>query len=221
MSEEVPTWAEYTRSILSFLAGDLPQALGLAHSAIAHAENRRDLPNLGYTLDWCAFLHLRLKQPAECRRLLTDALTRLIPTGVFWPAYLHPLAAEAALALGDVEGAAEHCRQAACKDWVEIKPAQAQLRRVRGFLGIAQRKWDEGQVLIREAADLYRAIGQPYDRALCLEALADALGRRGGEGHQGRGEEALREAVEIYRQLGADFEIRRLHGTSGMGEASQ
>jgi class 3 adenylate cyclase/tetratricopeptide (TPR) repeat protein len=219
MSEEIPTWVEYARSILAFLGGGLPEALGLAHGAIAHAEHRRDLPNLGFTLDWCAFLHLRLNQPAECRQLLTDALARLVPVGVFWPAYLHPLAAEAALALGDGEGAAEHCRQATRKDWVEIKPAQARLLKVRGLLGIAQQRRDEGQALIREAADLYRAIGQPYDRALCLEALAGALKRGGRADEQGRAEEALRDAVEIYRQLGAEFEVRRLHGPSGASEA--
>ncbi len=221
MSEEVPTWVEYAKSILAFLRGDLPEALALAQGAIAHAERRRDLPNLGFTIDWCAFLHLRMKQPAECRQVLTDALTRLIPIGVFWPAYLHPIAAEAALALGDVDGAAEHCRQAARKDWVEIKPAHAQLLRVRGSLSVAQQKWEEGQGLIGEAADLYRAIGQPYDRALCLEALATACGRRGGEGDRRRAEEALREAVELYRRLGADFEVRRLHGTSEANEAGQ
>ena len=219
MSEEVPTWVEYAKSILAFLQGDLPEALALAHGAIAHAEKRRDLPNLGFTIDWCAFLHLRLKQPAECRQLLTDALARLIPIGVFWPAYLHPLAAEAALALGDVEGAAEHCQQAACKDWVEIKPAQAKLLRARGLLCIAQQKWDEGQALIHEAADRYGAIGQPYDRAVCLEALADTFEQSGRAGDQGRAQEALREAVEIYRQLGVDFEVRRLHGTPRAGEA--
>jgi class 3 adenylate cyclase/tetratricopeptide (TPR) repeat protein len=220
MSEEVPTWVEYARSILAFLAGNLPEAIKLAPAAVAHAEDRRDLPNLGFTLEWCAFLRLRLKQPAECRQLLADALARLMPVGVFWPAYLHPPAAEAALALGDIEGAAEHCRQAARKEWAEIKPAQSRLLRARGLLGIAQQRWDEGPVLLREAADLYGAIGRPYDRALCLETLSDSLRGSGREADLIRAEEALREAVEIYRRLGADFEVRRLRGESGADEAT-
>jgi tetratricopeptide (TPR) repeat protein len=78
---------------------------------------------------------------------------------------------------------------------------------------------DEAVALIREAVDLYRKIEQPYDLALCLEALADVLVRRGTEDDQILAKEALQEAVGIYQQLGAEFEVRRMQQASGGGRA--
>ncbi len=217
ISGEVPSWAEHTRSMLAFLQGDLDEALEWAQRAIAEADSRRELPSLGVAVDWCASLFLRSHRFNEARRLLAERLAQLTPMKVFWLAYLHPLAAEAALALGDVAGAGEDCRQAEALAWMDIKPAQARLLKARGLVHAAQRSWDEAVALIREAVDLYRKIEQPYDLALCLEALADVLVRRGGEDDQTQAKAALREAVGIYQQLGAEFEVRRMQQASGTG----
>lgn len=217
MSEEVASWVEHAKTRLAFMQGDLNDGLEWAWKAIASAEERRELPTIGHAMDWCAFLLVHLHQPEQGQQLLAGALERFTSMGVFWPAYLHPLAAEAALALGDVDGALEHCRQAEALLWMDLKPAQARLLKARGLVHEAQQSWRESIGLIREAADIYRKIGQPYDLALCLEALADVFVRRGTESDQAPAKAALQEAVGIYQQLGAEFEVRRMQQASGAG----
>ncbi len=221
MGVEVPSWVEHTKSMLAFLHGDLTEALAWAQKAIAHGEQRREVTSIGLAMDWCAFLNLRLSRFQEARQLLGGALDRLIPMGVFWPAYLYPLAAEASLALGDVGGAAEHCQQAETTLRMDLMPAQARLLKARGLLHAARQSPSEAIPLLSEAADLYRKLGQPYDLALSLEALADVLRRRNTEKDQARAEEVVHEAVGIYQQLGADFEVRRMQPPSGTGEVPQ
>jgi len=218
MSEEVPSWAEQTKSMLAFVEGDLPKALGAAPKAIAQSEKRRELTGLGHAFDWCAFLYLRLGRPDDARSILEQALARFTPLGIFWAAYLHPLAAEAALALGDPERAAEHCRLADAPEWKAFTPARARTLKVRGLLHLARHEWENAVARIQDASDLYRTIGQPYDLALCLEALAETYGRRGHEGDRARAEEALHEAIKVYRQLGAEFEVQRIQPPDGTGK---
>jgi tetratricopeptide (TPR) repeat protein len=215
MAEEVPAWVEHARGMLAFLQGNLDDALDWLQKFLPHAERRREVTSIVLAVDLCAFLYLRLRQPGEARQVLETALERFTPMGVFWPAFFHPSAAEAALGLDDISGAAEHCRQAETYLPMDIKPAQARLLRARGLVHAAQQSWSEAITLIRQAAELYEAIGQPYDRARCLEALADVYGRRGDSEDQRRAPAALQEATAIYRQIGADFEVRRLEDAAG------
>lgn len=218
VAEDVPTWIEHAKSLLAFMEGGMMSAQVSAAKAVTNAEQRREVTSLGWAVDWCAFLYLRSNRLEDARRLLAERLAQLVPMKIIWPAYLYPLAAEAALALGDTAGAAEHCRQAEALAWMDIKPAQGRLLKARGLVHAAQRSWGEAISLIQEAVDLYRKMGQPYDLALCLEALADVYVRRGGEGDEAAAKEALQEAVGIYQRLGADFEVRRIEQASGSGQ---
>jgi len=210
MAEEVPAWVEHARGMLAFLQGNLDEALEWAQKFLPHAERRREVTSSVLAVDWYGFLSLRLRRPGEARQVFESALERFTPMGVFWPAFFHPPAAEAALALDDISGAAEHCRQAERYLPMNIKPAQARLLRARGLVSAAQRSWSEAITLIQQAAELYEAIGQPYDRARCLDAQADVYKRQGGADNNGRAVAVLRAAAEIYQKLGADFEVRRI-----------
>jgi class 3 adenylate cyclase/tetratricopeptide (TPR) repeat protein len=221
MAEEVPAWVEHARGMLAFLQGNLDDALDWLQKFLPHAERRREVTSIVLAVDLCAFFYLLLRRPAEARQVLESALERFTPMGVFWPAFFHPPAAEAALALDDISRAAEHCRQAERYLPMDIKPAQARLLKARGLVQAAEQSWDEAIALIRQAVELYGTIGQPYDRARCLEALADVYRRQGGSEGQGRTLGALREAVAIYQELGADFEVHRIEQTSGVTPARE
>ncbi len=213
MSAEVASWVEHTKSMLAFLHGDLAEAVDWAHKAIAHAEARREVPSNGLAVDWSAFLYLRLSRFEDALQLLGGALGRFTPMGVFWPAYLHPLAAEAALALSDIAGASAHCRQAEATLWMDLKPAQARLLKARGLVHATQGSYSDASQPLNEAVDLYRKIGQPYDLALVLETQAHVLLQRNAAEDQTRAKEVMQEVVGIYQQLGAEFELRRIQRT--------
>jgi tetratricopeptide (TPR) repeat protein len=218
MSEAVRSWVEHAKSLLALMEGDLQEASTWARKATMSGEQRLDIGTGGLAIDFEAFLHLRMHRFQEAWGLLAETLTRLTPTGVFWPAYLHPLAAEAALALGDPSAAEEHCRQAETYRPMELKPAEARLFKARGLLEASRGAWSEAVSLMDQAIDLYETIGQPYDRAICLESLADIYLRLGGEGDEARALEAQQQAAGIYQRLGADFEVRRIEQASGGGQ---
>lgn len=210
INEAAPTWAENARGLLAFMLGDFDLASGVMQKAIAVSERQRNLSNLGVVADWAGFLHIRQRRYDAAREILAEFIDRFTGLGMFWPAYLHPLAAEAALAGGDLEAAAEQCRLAQSYQQLGLKPAQARLVKAKGLVQAAQHAFEEGILLMRHAADLYRQIGQPYDLALTLEALADVHRLRGTEADEGAAKEALDEAMKIHQQLGAEFEVRRL-----------
>jgi tetratricopeptide (TPR) repeat protein len=174
-----------------------------------------NMPLLGDVVGWSSFLHLRLGRLREGQGLLTHWLDEFKRMEIFWPAYLHPLAAETALGLGDLPAAREHCAQAEDLSWMDLAPARARLLRARGLVKAAEESWDEAIALIQQAAELYETIGQPYDRARCLESLADVYQQQAGSESQGRTAAALRQAAATYQQLGADFEVRRIEQTAG------
>jgi len=222
MGAEVPSWVEHTTSMLAFLRGDRLEALARAQKAMALAEQRREITGIGLAIDWIAQLYLRLSKPEDALQLLRGALERFVPMGVFWPAYLHPLAAEAALAVNDVGAALEHCHQAEGTRWMELKPAQARSFKARGLVDAAQGAYDAASERLAEALQIYRAIGQPYDLALGLESLAQVFSQRNAaEDEALLSRETLREASSIYRQLGAEFELRRISPHTGADEASR
>ena len=210
MSEAFPAVIEQVKSQVAFIRNEYDGALEWARKAVAHAERRRDMLWLGVALDTTAAVAVRMGRYTEARGLLDEYLPRFTQMEILWPAYLHPLAAEAALALGDVDGASEHCQRAEAYLPLGLKPAQARLLRVQGLVAAARGRPDDAIRLIQEAADLYRAIGQPYDHARCLEDLAAALERRDAGGDRGAAANAMQEALGIYQKLGAEFEVRRI-----------
>ncbi len=217
MSEAFPQWREWVKSEMMLVRGEFDEALEWARKSVAHVERRRDINSLGTAVDAAAVVAVRMGLHPEARGLLDEYLPRFTRAGIFWPAYLHALAAEAALALGDVEGASEHCQRAEAYLQLGLRPAQARLLRVQGLVAAARGRPDEAVRLIQEAANLYCAIGQPYDRARCLEDLAAALERRDADGDRGAAANAMQEALGIYQKLGAEFEVRRIHQASGTG----
>jgi len=68
------------------------------------------------------------------------------------------------------------------------------------------------------ASDLERGFGLACDLALGMEARAESCGWRGHEGDRARAEEALHEAIKVYRQLGAEFEVQRIQPPDGTGK---
>ena len=210
MSEAAGMWVENARGLLAFIRGDLDLAIDAMVKAIAISERQRNLNNLGIVADWTGFLHLRQRRYDSAKRMLAEFIDRYTALGMFWPAYLHPLAAEAALGVGDLEAAAEHCRQAEAFRHLDLKPAQARLQKAVGLLHAAGRSWSESVTSLRAAADLYAEIGQPYDQALCIEALAAAQSGQDSFSSHESASTLLREAIAIYERLGAAFEVRRL-----------
>ncbi|MGH2372232.1 MAG: tetratricopeptide repeat protein, partial [bacterium] len=210
MSEAFPAAIEGMKSLAAFIRGEFGDALEWMRKAVAEAERRREVSSLGLAVDGVAALAIRMGLHAQARGLLDEYLPRFTQMGLFWPAYLHPLAAEAALGLGDVDSAVEHCQRAEAYLPLGLKPAQARLLRVQGLVAAARGRPDEAIRLIHEAANLYGAIGQPYDRARCLEDLAAGLGRRDADGDQVAATNAMQEALGIYQKLGAEFEVRRI-----------
>ena len=210
MSEAIGSWVEHARSVLAFMDGDVHAALTWIRKAVASGNQRREIATLGLAVDFCGFLYIRTGQAAEGQQFLAEYVTRFGQMGVFWPAYLHPLAAEAALMLGDPDKASAHCDQAETYRPLELKPAVARLHRARGLIHAAKQQWDEAVNNMTQAVSIYQAIGQPYDRALSLETLADIYARRGSAGDRDHATQLRSEAMKIYQQLGADFEVRRL-----------
>ncbi|MGH2452974.1 MAG: adenylate/guanylate cyclase domain-containing protein [bacterium] len=214
LSAAFPIWEDAAKSFLAFIDGDAEASLGWANHAVRRAESMGNMPLLGDMVDWSGFLHLRLGRLGEGQRLLAHWLGEFRRMGIFWPAYLHPLAAETALGLGDLPAARQHWTQAEELSWMDLAPARARLLRARGLVKAAERFWEEAVALIGQATELYETIGQPYDRARCLEALADVYGRQGGRENQSRAAATLREAAAIYQQLGANFEVSRIEQVS-------
>jgi class 3 adenylate cyclase/tetratricopeptide (TPR) repeat protein len=207
MSEEVPSWPEQTRSNLAFLAGDHDDAVAWAIKAIAHGERRREISSMGVARDWAAFLYLRLRQPSAAAKTAAEGLEQLGPLGVLWPAYLHPLAAEAALERGDLEAAAAHAARADAYLPLDIKVARARLLRVRSRLAQSRGAGDEAVAEAGAAVQLCEQFGNLYELAISRETLARAL-RQHGDTLAADAE--FQQTVETYQRLGLQFEINHL-----------
>ncbi|HEY3248992.1 MAG TPA: adenylate/guanylate cyclase domain-containing protein [bacterium] len=203
MGEEVGSWHEHARSELAFVRGDLDDAFTWAQRAVQHAATRQDIVTHGLALDWCGWLSLRGGHLAEGHRVIVEGLNRYESAGSFWPAYLHPLAAEIAMREGSVEDAVLHYRAADDPRWAMLVPARARLLKVRGLVAAAEGSWDSALAALREAADLYRSLEQPYELALCLEVEADVIRQRDAPGDAAQADLAQQQAMQIYAEIGA------------------
>ncbi len=207
MSDEVPSWRQQTRSNLAFLEGNLDAAVDWAHRAIAQAERRREVSSMGVARDWTAFLLLRLGRCEAALQVASEGIGQFQPMGVFWPAYLHPLAAEAALELGDLDAASAHARDAEAYLPLDIKVAKARLLRVQGALASAGAAPEDAVARAKSAVELCQQFGNAYELAISHDILARML-RRHGEALAAAAE--FQQAAQTYQRLGAAFELARV-----------
>lgn len=213
MSEEVPAWVEHARSMLAFLDGALPDALAWAQKFVDHAERRREVTSIVLAIDWAAHLYLRLQQPQPALRLLRQSVDRFSRIGMFWPALLHPVAAEAALLAGDVDEAVEQCRRADAFQWLDNRWAAARLMKARALVTAAAQDWDVSIASSHKAVESYQEIGNSYELARALEALAVTHLQRGTDADRRLVQQYQQEIERLYEHLGAAFEIRHLQET--------
>ena len=212
MSDEVPAWVEHVRATTAFMEGNISGAVEWEERARAHAERRGEVTSHVLTIDRCATYYLRAGKVREARQLLDETLQRY--GGLFWSAFYHPLAAEAALAEGDASGALEHCARAEASPWADVRPVHARLLRARGMIAASSGDLAAAITSFAGVAEIYRQIGQLYDCARAVEYLADLHAQRGAETDHGRARTFRDEAVGLYRQVGAAFELARLHAPS-------
>ncbi len=213
MGEEVPAWVEHAKGMLAFRDGALPEALSWALKFVEHAERRREVTSSVLAVDWTAHLYLRLQQPQLALTLLREHADRFSRIGVFWPAFLHPVAAEAAVLVGDIDEATEHCRQASTFQALGNRWATARLLKARALVDAAKEDWDAAIALGHKAAESYRDVGNLYELAQCLEALVGMSRRRGLDVDRQREAKFRQEIGQLYERMGAVAEIRRLHQT--------
>ncbi|HLA25314.1 MAG TPA: adenylate/guanylate cyclase domain-containing protein [bacterium] len=208
MSDEIPAWVEHVRATVAFMRGDHEDAVAWAEQFLAHAERRREVTSVVLAVDRCAAYYLRAGRIQDARQVLTEALRRFAP--LFWSAFFHPLAAEAALAAGDVSAAIAHCAQTDALPWADLQPARARLLRARAMIAATSAAWTEAIELMREAVETYRHLGQLYDYALGVELVADLHAKRGAGADRDQAAALRREALSLYQQVGAVPDMRRL-----------
>jgi DNA-binding CsgD family transcriptional regulator len=140
----------------------------------------------------------RAGQPGAAARMLAETLNG--PAGDVPHRYvLLPALARLALAAGDAETAAAAVRTAAADADREALPARAAAMWCQGLLNA-----DPGLVL--DAAAGYEGAGRPLARA---QAMEDAAMLLAGKGEVAAARQAFADAADLYRQLGAAWDLRR------------
>jgi len=172
----------------------LRQGLALPVQSLADRENR----------DFLLAAHaLSLEQGGETRQAMAR-LAGLLPRGDGEMTLIHqwlPDLVRLALAVGDrqvARGAAQACQDEAAAETRPARAAAASLR-CRGLL-----RSDAGP--LRDAVAHYRSPGPAVELPAALEDLAAVLARRGREDEA---RAALDEAVSLYEDLDARWDIRR------------
>jgi class 3 adenylate cyclase/tetratricopeptide (TPR) repeat protein len=199
---DITSWLEYVRTALAFLKGEIPEALTWAERAVKRGELRGDIATHGQAIDWHATLCLWMDRPADALEAARGGIAHFESMRVFWPAYLHPLAAEAAVKLGALDDAQGHLRAGASYAWMQLHPAEARLDRARGALAAAEGRWSDAAALLQTTADRFASLTQPYDQAYTLRTLARVL-RTGGASDAARADAVEGEATAIFARLGA------------------
>ncbi|HEU4759472.1 MAG TPA: tetratricopeptide repeat protein, partial [Dehalococcoidia bacterium] len=169
MSDEVPAWVEHVRATSAFMEGNITGAVEWAERFLSHAERRREVTSIVLAMDRCAAYYLRAGRFKDAQQVLGEALQRF--GTLFWGAFFHPLAAEAALAAGEVTAASEHCAKMDALPWADIRPARARLLRARGMIAASSGDLAAAISLLDQVVEIYRQIGQLYDCARALEEL--------------------------------------------------
>ncbi|MEW5985904.1 MAG: hypothetical protein AB1791_04660 [Chloroflexota bacterium] len=117
-------------------------------------------------------------------------------------ALLLPAAVSVRVAQGDLEGAAEFCRQleaAAAEYGSQTWVAMA--RQARGELSAAFGDFDEALACYNEAHERFRRASYDYEAARCLEAAADVRRQRAAPGDTEVARQAQNEAEHMLARL--------------------
>ncbi len=123
-----------------------------------------------------------------------------------------PARVEIAVAAGDLKGARAAASE--LEDIVEAykiggrrAPAfEAQVRIAQARIELAERDWNAAVPLLREARDIWRQVGAPYETAQARQLLALAF-RRGGDEEAATAE--LEAAATTFARLGAKLDEER------------
>lgn len=211
MSDEVPAWVENVRATTAFMEGNIPGAVEWGERFRTSALRRGEVTSIVLAIDRCAAYYLRAGRGQEARQLLDEALRRF--GGLFWSAFYHPLAVEAALVDGDMPAALAHCAHAEASPWADVRPVRARLLRARGMIAASSGDPAAAITSFDGVVEIYRQIGQRYDCARALEYLAELHARQDEDRDRSRAPVLRNEALSLYRQVGANFELARLNAT--------
>ncbi|GAA2665845.1 LuxR family transcriptional regulator [Streptomyces aculeolatus] len=137
------------------------------------------------------------------------AALRIWELKAFWPVAVRvlPPLAEALLAAGRTAEARElPARYSTAADGLDLPFAPAAFAHTRGFLAAADGDHGAAARHFAAAAEAYARIPCPYERAQASEQAAVSLARAG---EPAAAAEALRTAVDGYRELGAAWDLDR------------
>ena len=125
-------------------------------------------------------------------------------------ALLHPVAVPVALAGGLPDMARTGAERATTSGGeFQSRAWKAAAAHARGLLALAETDSATASGELGDAVRMFALLGQPYDEARGLEALAMALRRAGRQG-RGKTESVGRKASAMYRRLGAAPDSDRL-----------
>lgn len=124
---------------------------------------------------------------------------------------LYPVAVPIFIASGDLTAAEGACRKAEEVAMAFRSQAwTAMARYLRGLLAAAQADWGFAADCLAEAVSMFESLGQPYDLARSLEALADVATKASPSLPHLSPHELRQRALEVYLRLGAQPDVERL-----------
>jgi DNA-binding CsgD family transcriptional regulator/tetratricopeptide (TPR) repeat protein len=197
------------RGLAALIAGHRDDRAGLA----AHLDAAAQLPGQAddrriFGVDLLrarALAAERDGRPGAAMDLLVAALAEAalgVAVELHWRADL----VRCALAAGDQRAA--EAAAAACEDEASRRDELSASAAARWCRGLA----DADPVLLAEVVAYYRSVARPLELGQALEDLAVALaagGAAGAGGEVAAARTALREAAEIYTELGAEWDVLR------------
>jgi DNA-binding SARP family transcriptional activator len=123
---------------------------------------------------------------------------------------LYPVAVLVGLATGDLRRAEEACARAEeLAASFRSRARGAGARHVRGLVAAKRGDLALARASLQAALDTYTALGQPYEAARSMQALA-AVGRRSGNHGEAVADDLEQRAQELYRGVGAEPDPDRL-----------
>lgn len=154
-----------------------------------------------------ARVHLEAGRPGQACDALEETLGRLARTGGWvWAGEVVPTAVEALHHSGQTARARHLVADfadgiAAC----DAPAARAALTSASALLARAEGRTEEADALLAEAATAWRLLGRPFDAARADETRGHCLLELGAEGAVS----AVQEVTEVYRELGARWDVAR------------
>lgn len=154
-----------------------------------------------------ARIHLEAGRPGQACEAVEESLHRLERTGGWmWAAEVIPAAVEALHASGQAERAYRLVADFAAGTAERDAPAaRAALSMGTGLLAETRNRPDEAVGLLADAQARWQRLGRPFDAARAAEARGRCLLNLHGETAAGD----IREVIEVYRELGARWDVAR------------